>query len=197
MTAYTELVAESDNLTLKEFAMLCSRNFGALIDMREEPFDAPIPEKLEPSGYYRDELKKFNQKYNDFLQNKPSIEELERQYEEYVSKLKSETEIANNKRKVIRSRYEAMLEKVRNWIPPTEEHCGLKEFMISQLVESEEFDCKEYHPYIFTKEEYINWKRDENEILKEIEYYSDKVEKEEEAYKKRNKWIQDLRNSLD
>jgi len=57
----------SEGQTFHEFIMQCARNFGALIMMRDDPWDAPIPDKFEPYGYHakklieaREELKRLN-----------------------------------------------------------------------------------------------------------------------------------------
>jgi hypothetical protein len=45
-TGYTAPIA--DGMTFEQFALGCARAFGALVTMRDEPSDAPIPERLEP-----------------------------------------------------------------------------------------------------------------------------------------------------
>lgn len=37
-----------------------------------------------------------------------------------------------------------MLDQVQLWQPPTDDHMGLKEFMIQQIEESIKFDCASY-----------------------------------------------------
>jgi hypothetical protein len=41
----------------------------------------------------------------------------------------------------LKAKYEAMLEQVEAWTPPTPEHVGVKKFMIDQLKISISFDC--------------------------------------------------------
>lgn len=53
-TGYTCDVSDGKITTLRDFALRCARAFGALITMRDEPFDAPIPEKFEPHTDYHD-----------------------------------------------------------------------------------------------------------------------------------------------
>jgi hypothetical protein len=54
-TGYTAKLME-EGQSFPEFAMRCARNFGALIMMRDESLDVPIPEQFEPSDYYRKKL---------------------------------------------------------------------------------------------------------------------------------------------
>jgi hypothetical protein len=53
-TGYTAPIA--DGMTFEQYALGCARAFGALVTMRDEPSDAPIPEKLEPDTYYQRSL---------------------------------------------------------------------------------------------------------------------------------------------
>jgi len=48
-TGYTLDLYDGKNITFKEFVMKCAGAFGALISMKDESLDAPIPEHLEPS----------------------------------------------------------------------------------------------------------------------------------------------------
>lgn len=52
-TGYTHKI--KDGMTFKEYALRCARNFGALMDMRDDPMDAPIP-IFTPSGYHEEKL---------------------------------------------------------------------------------------------------------------------------------------------
>ena len=56
-TGYTAKLMEQGQ-TFPEFIMSCARAFGALIMMRDDPANAPIPEKFEPSDYHVRALKK-------------------------------------------------------------------------------------------------------------------------------------------
>jgi len=41
-----------DKQDFRTFAMSCARAFGALITMRDEPADAPIPDEFKPDPYH-------------------------------------------------------------------------------------------------------------------------------------------------
>jgi len=49
-TGYTAKLMESGQ-TFQDFVMQCARAFGACVMMRDDPMDAPIPERFEPSDY--------------------------------------------------------------------------------------------------------------------------------------------------
>jgi len=50
-TGYTYPVVEGKITEFSDFALSCARAFGALITMRDDPHDTPIPETFEPSDY--------------------------------------------------------------------------------------------------------------------------------------------------
>src|SRR5690242_16095032 len=56
-TGYTSELQERDQL-FAEFVWRCARAFGALIMMREERMDAPVPERFEVDAYYVESLAK-------------------------------------------------------------------------------------------------------------------------------------------
>ena len=53
-TGYTAKIA--DGQTFEEFILSCARAFGALVEMRDEPADAPIPEEFKPSAYHTTQI---------------------------------------------------------------------------------------------------------------------------------------------
>ena len=55
-TGYTYPVADGTITEFSKFALNCSRAFGVLMHMRDEPIDAPIPDKIEPTSYYKNQL---------------------------------------------------------------------------------------------------------------------------------------------
>lgn len=54
-TGYTSPLYEGKEISFEQFALRCARNFGALVMMREEPLDTPIPEKFNPCEYCKRE----------------------------------------------------------------------------------------------------------------------------------------------
>lgn len=68
-TAYTANI--SKGITFKEYALLCARNFGATITMRDEPLDAEIPE-FQPSDYYVKRISEIKKDINT-LENYESM----------------------------------------------------------------------------------------------------------------------------
>jgi hypothetical protein len=55
-TGYTSDLYGGKEQDFRSFALSCARAFGALITMRDDPVDTPIPERFEPSTYSDREL---------------------------------------------------------------------------------------------------------------------------------------------
>lgn len=64
-TGYTAPIYEGKQITFPEFAMQCARAFGALIDMRDDPMDSPIPDAFVPDTYHARELVKAREQLAD------------------------------------------------------------------------------------------------------------------------------------
>ena len=198
-TGYTAPIYErEENFTFKKSAMRCARNFGALIEMRGEPLDAEIDfdKCFQPSDYYKKALERVEKEYQEFLDNPPTAEELGKKYDEKVNNDFEKFLERKESRKALQEIYTAMLEQVKAWEPPTEEHNGLKEFMIRQLQESVYYDCVVYSPYTDDREEYIKYHMSPEPLLKEIAYYKERYEKEVELCNNRKQWVIKLMQSL-
>lgn len=197
-TCYTSILAEREDMTLRDFALMCARNFGALVMMRDEPLDAPIPEKFEPEAYIKKNLDEAQKEYDDFLALTEDEQRayLERTYTEMVEGYEKEIKEESAKKEVLRKRYNAMLLKVVKWTPPTPEHEGLRDFMIKQLHDSIEWDCSEYQPIIPSKEGWCDIEGHIGRLKQNLQLSKECYEKHLATIASRNKWLTDLRESL-
>jgi len=123
-TGYTLDLYDGKDITFEEFVLKCARAFGALIDMRDEPMDAPIPERFEPSDYHLKELEIAKKRLKEIKKwnEERAEQEAERAYQEALKR----REEFIKKNKLIRKRYEDMLSKVQKWKLPTSDHEDLK-----------------------------------------------------------------------
>jgi hypothetical protein len=196
-TGYTSFLIDTDEISFQKFAMICARAFGACINMRDDPMNKDIPEKFEESSYDKNEYEKDIKLLEDF--NSSDMDTLYKQYEnEYELKVKSREEYLEKNKQQIK-RYITMLNKVSEWNPPSKDYIELKNFMINQIRKSIKFDdMQEYYrnnPII--KLSFEQWKYNKIEQFKEdIEYHMKQWQIETKRVAERNKWIQDLRNSL-
>ena len=192
-TGYTLDLYNGKDIAFEEFVLKCARAFGALIDMRDEPMDAPIPERFEPSDYHLKELEKAKRRLKEIRKwnEEKAEQEAERAYREALE----EREEFIKKNKLIRKRYEDMLSKVREWKPPTPDHVDLKKFMIQQLEDSIEFDCFiPEMPQRLSGEEYRE--QQIRKALSDIEYHEKEYAEEVNRVCEKNKWLLLLRESL-
>jgi len=191
-TGYTAEISEG--ITFQQYAMNCARAFGALIMMRDEPSNAPIPEEFKPSDYNRRELD----------EQRARLAEIDAMTPEQATAAATKAHNAamtERKRRFddvqeLRRKYQDMLNKVNGWEPPSSDHEELKTFMASQIRQSIDFDCKIYGevPQQLTGPEWLAEQR--ALCLRMIEFHEAENKKEIERTENRNKWVADLRKSL-
>lgn len=191
-TGYTATLYEGkQEQTFEEFLFGCARAFV----MRDEPGDAPIPDEFKADvGHYdraiaraRDDLRRLDTITVPNAQVAADVE-----YENRVTSRESDRQ----RRRAIRERYEAMLEHARAWEPPTPDHIGLKEFMISQLEESIAFEC-DYDPGAPQRQTAREWVDEQRKHAEEsLTYHVKQREKEIERTTSRNAWVKALRESV-
>ena len=192
-TGYTADVQSGKIETLQDYAFGCARAFGALVMMREDPKDAPIPESLKPEIDYHE---RGAAKAEAILAEELTIEDGERmaleKYENALSSFAKST-IDNQVRL---DRYNAMLVKVRDWEAPTKDHQGLRSFMIEQLESSINWDIHEPEvPTKMTGAELVEIRI--QSANRDIEYHTEHIAEEIKRTEDRNLWLSNLRMSLE
>jgi hypothetical protein len=195
-TGYTNPVQSGEITEFNEFAMTCARAFGALITMRDDPTDAPIPEEFPAhTSYYDDQIAAAK----IALAELPSLgygECVARANAEYDAALASHAARAKE-RELHRQRYETMLAKATEWKPPTSEHAGLRAFMIEQLSTSINHDCSGQYdtpPKRLTGDE---WREAQlRRAERDLSYGTEQRDKEIARTAGRNEWLRQLRASL-
>ena len=195
-TGYTAKLVESGQ-TFEEFALTCARAFGALIDMREEPLDKPIPETIKPITSYHTKALAEAEKELVRLMNLTVTQQLA------VGKKKRNGVIKSAKQSLKKtleenSRIDTMVKSVRKWSPPTKDHEELKKFMIQQLEISRHNEI--------SGERWLRDAEEKSEIdyfgdyvdsaNRSIEYHKEHIAKEKVHATDRTEWIQQLRKSL-
>ncbi len=203
-SGYTAPIVEK-NLTFKQFVMLCARAFGACISMRDDSLDAEIPEKIEPmSTYHKDQLAKSKEELETLLAITT------KKAKEQWAKKRLKQEIATTKKykkeddkRDDSNKYQAMLEKVIAWTPPSEDHRELKKFMENQIKETIKFDS---HSTYWSDQLAALERKLENplayfnerveKVKQDIKYHTEHWQKEVEQAERATRWLQQLRESL-
>lgn len=198
-TGYTANIAKG--ITFQQFALDCSRAFGALVMMRDDPMDAKIPDLIIPSDYHLKNLKKARRMKAQLL--KMNVKSLLRKAdkkakEEFIKKV-NELSRYRLERRELRRKYEAMLQQAELYVPPSPEHVAYRDFMISQIKESIDFDCSEkYLDQIPVKQKNIGEWIDEHlaSLDKDISYHGEHWKKDKKNAEGRTRWIRQLKRSL-
>jgi hypothetical protein len=195
-TGYTTPVQDGTVTDLKTFALQCARNFGALVSMRDDPSDAPIPERFEPSTYHTEALAKAKARVAELEAMTPEQAKAAALAADDQEAARRDKYVAEAKAQSVR--YVTMMTKVREWKPPTADHEGLKRFMMEQLSESLAHDCStEFYPAPEHKLAH-NWVADElAAAYKDLAYHSKAFAEDQTRCNNRTAWVQSLRRSLE
>lgn len=194
-TGYTAPIL--DGITFKEFALNSARAFGACVDLRDAPAGGDqIPELFEPNPFYLERLESALERLREVRDL--SDEDCEQMADDAYSndealRIEQLGECSDR-----RSKYQAMLDQARAWVPPTHDHTRMREFMIEQIERSILFDCEDEHLREPVKRlTGAEWRQRETERLADDAAYYSKASCEEiERVNLRNAWIKALRDSL-
>jgi hypothetical protein len=195
-SALTGAIMNNEDITVAEFLTNSARLGGPLVAyLRDEPLGTPIRQRYV-SPYTKGKVCRAEDNLAEakaitFEEAERIVErEYERDLEHYQERLKESEEL--------KKRYEAMLEKVKAWEPPTPEHIVVKTTAIEQLEESILFDCKSismFEPKKQDPQEYIaeqvKWARDDLKMAKE------RLAEEEARVEEINNWIEAFQKSLE
>lgn len=193
-TAYTAGIEDGTITNAKDFLMLCARNFGACVSMRDEPLSAPIPEKFIPNcTWYRENIEIEQKKLEKLLKMSPEEikayrESKRRADEEHVKQARASEE------NILR-RYQKMLKQVESWIPPTSEHENLKAFAIEQI----NMCLPDLSIYTIKSDDTTDeqWLKDNLICCMDIiRRYKDRISEEIKAAESRTTWVKALRDSF-
>lgn len=192
-TGYTAGVADGTVTDLRTFALTCARGMGALILMRDDPIDAPIPERFEPSDY---SSKKLAEATSRLIALKGMTRE---QIEAEAAKWNEENEAYRLKlvreNQECRERYDRLISETEAWEGAPQ---GLKEFMLEQLRSSRDFDTSDdplrYAP---TPRSPVEWWANEcREAARDVEYHVKADADERRRTDERNAWLAQLGAAL-
>lgn len=194
-TGYTAAVADGSITTLRDFALRCSRGMGALVTMRDEPFDAPVPTRLEPSRWNEERLAETEAKLAELRAMGPG--EKAEVAAAAQAKARASWREGQARKAEQRGRYQAMLERVKAWRTEAE---GIRSFMLEQLEMSIEGDCPpidefDAEPPTQTADEW--WRNALADAERLLAYHTRAHGEELERTAERNRWLAALWASLE
>ena len=202
-TGYTAGIIDGEITTFEQFATQCTRAFGATIHMRDNPLGSPY-EPRTPSEYYSNSLQSQREKLEETktMTDEAIVQDFETLLKDSLEYHERELE----KTKVNLGRLNSIMESAKSWVPPTEDHEGVRDYMIDQLEITIKADGDpSYHVNKIVQakkelEEGIDPKVYREEKIKEIEdrisYYGAEVQKELERCKQSNDWMDKFLESI-
>lgn len=199
-TGYTAAIIDGEGIEFKDFALLCAREFGATIHMRDEPTDNP-PAHDSVSDYHPHKIESTKNRIIHYQNT--HRDKLKDEFVMATESARKKLEEVSAKDKQNLSRLTAILREAEKWEPPTGEHIGLQEFMISQINQTIGFDCHsaDYHAQRLKKLDAMTldeWIEDKLiHLYQELKYHREELKKEQKRVAGRNKWIDELYKSLD
>ena len=196
-TGYTAEIYNG-NTSAKDYILRCARAFGALGFMRDEPFSAPIPEKVPEDTYPRECYEKARKRLEEL--KAMSEEDIHRENVHTYEEVKAGWQRSWERNVAENARYDKVLEKVKAWdcsINPDLQE--LKNFALEQLrVSKEDPSWYKRHMNDIQPRSDEEWYREEMEsCLRDISSYKIKIEKDEKWRAECNQWIADLKKSLE
>lgn len=201
-TGYTAGIISGETKTFQDFAKQCMRAFGATIQMRDENMDKEY-EPRTPSDYHTKEIEELKKRleiantYSDENLIELKKTELEKDLEYHNKRI---SEIKESKLKL-----ETFLESSVKYNAPTNEHEGIKSFMIEQIKKTIDFDCStEYNDKkvseISTRLQNLDANIIRFEMLKtiqeDIDYHVKEYNEEVNRCAESNKWVEAFLSSL-
>lgn len=202
-TGYTAGIIDGEITTFEQFATRCTRAFGATIHMRDDSLDT-LYEPRTPSEYSLNSLQSQREELErmESLTDEDIVQEFEvsrRDSLEYHEK-------GLEKDKANLEKLNSILSSAKAWVPPTEEHEGLRDFMIEQIESTIKVDGDpSYHVNKIVQikqeiEEGIDPKVYREERIKEIKdkisYYEIEHQKELVRCKQSNDWMEKFFESI-
>lgn len=183
-----------------DFALKCARAFGALIEMRDDPMDAPIPDEFPASNYHLENLERLIAEQDKA--KSMTLEQATAEIERYNADQAKAGEEVRAKSAATRARYERMLDLASKWQPPTPAHQGLQDFMVQQITDSIKWDCHDeddfveryYGGFTGTPAQWIA--QCQEKAAKDIEYHKKHYADDCERARSRTAWVKALRESL-
>lgn len=193
-TGYTYEVATGKVTELEPFVWRLARGMGALIMMRDDPTDAPVPERFEPSAHHAETLVALRTEIGR-LSAMTVAEAQAASDAEYEADQRAKAEYFTEKL-TQRGRYEAMIARLEAWEGAPE---GIREFGLSQLRQSLDHDCREPFEWYGrpVERDGAKWRDAKiGAVAQDIAYHAEEDAKERERTENRNAWLAQLRASL-
>lgn len=196
-TGYCHSIIDED-MDFRTSMLRFARGLGYLIEMRDDPMDAEIPNEVPVSSYHRDER-------DEALEELARLEQLTPDELLAVGQAERAREIQYNYDALITSGKEddklrEILAQVEAWDCQEDLDC-LKNFAQEQLTSSiKDGSYGGYHAKAITgairktPQEYVDDKI--KQLRRDVKYHTTELEKDIERAREKNEWLKRLREAL-
>lgn len=138
-TGITAPIYDGKDVSMKDYLLRCARHMGPYSQYRDEPEDLVITPKSPDSLEEMDMVSQWEKMLSEL--NSMTEAQLEDAAVQEYNKQMDGVNSTIAESKALFERYSKMLEEIKGWEPPTEDHIPLKEHAISQLESSISHDC--------------------------------------------------------
>lgn len=174
---------EKDDVSFYDFILTCARDFSVNTAIRNQP--EVTNEEIEEARIY---LERANQM---------SLEDAEREASRIYDNIITRDTRYMKETTLLREKYVSMLEQVKDWEAPTPNHQGLKNYMISQLEESINFDSYDNNMFKPQKQSGAEYKASLVRGLEQtLGYLIKEHDKEVQRAREQTEWLHVLIMSL-
>lgn len=194
-TGYTSKLYDGEQ-DFDDFALGVARGFGAFVHQRDDSSNSP-PRLAAPYDDAADRERLESAKADLARYYDMSVTDIVMEQEREHREALLAWEEAVVERAKLKNRYERMLDQVKAWEPPSNDHVKFKEYMVEQLEQSIEFDCKGYErymPQLVTADEYRQQRKDMARRM--IDLYQENITRDRANNDQRRLWGAQLFESL-
>lgn len=195
-TGYTASI--ENDIEFEDFVLGCARAFGACLHQRDENMNIK-PTLRKEDNYYPERIEKTKIELQKLEAMKPQ-DQVEYGKVEIARELEFQQKFFNDK-VLLKNKYDAMLDKVQAWNPPTPHHTELKGFMIKQIEDSIRADCDTAYTLerittLSQERPAVVFSKALDKARRDLEYYTEQLEKNTTDIRESNEWIVELYKSL-
>lgn len=200
-SGYTSEILNGKVNTLKQFAQVLAKGFGATSHQKEEALNTPI-KKAKVGTYHNKAIRELKSNLKEFnlITDKELIADEKRALKASKKHYKEKIVIM----KKAKSKCSKLLLEAQLWEIPTDNHKVVKDMMIEELKNVIEFDC-DIEPVNQLIKDIDSREIDPLEIReKQVASFKQQIEFHEESHKvdkdhveQSNKWVSELMESFD
>lgn len=200
-TGYTAPVKDGEITELADFALSCARGFMPLVLLRDSDQSLEATRRYIASDSYLEKPDYYEREIESATARLAELEAMSDDDALRAAAAASDEVVARNRELEERrveelARYQDMIAQVEAWEPPTDEHRNFKDFMLKQLRESVDFDCRPFAMPVPPVS--LGWRDDQ--IVgqrRRIERAREALREADERNVARRQWVEALLGSLE